>query len=117
MLKFRAGRHLSLSVLPIVIAAFLFTAQTAHAAGAYIPPETDFELDDEDSRGPAIALDLVLVRPLGVVATLLGTTVFLIGLPIEAVTREVSTARHFLVEQPARFTFVRPLGEWDEEDY
>ena len=91
------------------IASLVFAATTA---SAYVPADNDISLDLEDSTGPAIVLDLVLVRPLGVVATLVGTAFFVVGLPFEAVTRDFATPRQYLIDDPAHFTFNRPLGDF-----
>jgi hypothetical protein len=60
-----------------------------------------------------VATDGLIARPLGVVATALGTGIFLVTLPTSigsGTTRE--TARK-LVVNPAGWTFVRPLGQPD----
>jgi hypothetical protein len=71
--------------------------------------------DDEytqapDVEGLAIAVDLLLARPLGLVATIVGATIFTIGLPIELMAGDVATPAQRLVADPARYTFQRPLG-------
>jgi hypothetical protein len=68
------------------------------------------ETDDDNSAGMLIVLDLVLVRPLGLVATVLGSAFFVAGLPFEAISGDFHGPAHFLVVEPFRFTFERPLG-------
>ncbi|HXC50161.1 MAG TPA: hypothetical protein VN634_04700 [Candidatus Limnocylindrales bacterium] len=97
----------------ISIAAFLLAASPARAV--YDPADSDVTLDQEASEGPAIILDVVIVRPLGLVATVVGTALFVVALPFAAATRDYATPAHFLVVQPARFTFERPLGDWSEQ--
>jgi hypothetical protein len=58
-----------------------------------------------------MALDLALARPIGLGATVLGTVVFLVGLPFELLAGNVSDPARKLIVEPARFTFTRPLGE------
>jgi hypothetical protein len=62
----------------------------------------------------AMAFDLVLVRPLGLVATVLGTGLFILQLPLSLIQGEppVDPAKRLIVE-PAQFTFQRPLGQMD----
>jgi hypothetical protein len=91
----------------------LLAASPAHAV--YVQSDQYTTLDDQESTGPGIILDLLLVRPLGVVATVLGTTCFVIGLPIIAITHDIPKANHYLIAEPARFTFVRPLGDLSNE--
>lgn len=61
-----------------------------------------------------MAFDLVLVRPLGLVATVLGTGLFILQLPLSLIQGEppVDPAKRLIVE-PAQFTFQRPLGQMD----
>ena len=56
--------------------------------------------------------DALLVRPLGLVAIILGAGLFVISLPFSLLGRNVGEAGTKLVVDPAKFTFVRPLGEF-----
>ena len=56
--------------------------------------------------------DAIIVRPLGVVATILGAGFFIISLPFSALGGNVKEAGKKLVVAPAKFTFQRPLGEF-----
>ncbi len=58
-------------------------------------------------------VDGVAVRPLGFVATLLGGAVFIVTLPFSALGGNVGEAGQVLVVNPAKMTFLRPLGEFD----
>ncbi len=60
----------------------------------------------------AMFVDGVLVRPLGIVATALGSVTWLVTLPFSALGGNVGEAGKSLVKDPARFTFARPLGEF-----
>lgn len=66
-------------------------------------------LDDENS-GSMMTADLVLVRPLGIVATVLGCAVFIVSLPFSALGGNTKEASQKLIQEPALFTFKRPLG-------
>jgi hypothetical protein len=68
------------------------------------------EADNTPSSG-AIAADILLLRPLGFAGTVLGTAIFVVGLPFEALSGDISGPAKRLVAQPAKFTFARPLGE------
>ncbi len=62
----------------------------------------------------SMALDLVVVRPLGAVATVLGVGLFVLNLPLSVIQGEAPAvpAQRWIVE-PARFTFSRPLGQME----
>ncbi|MBA4284314.1 MAG: hypothetical protein C0434_02125 [Xanthomonadaceae bacterium] len=59
----------------------------------------------------AMTVDLLVARPLGLAATVIGTVVFVASLPFQALAGNVADPARALVAEPAKFTFVRPLGE------
>lgn len=65
----------------------------------------------EDKSIDAIA-DVVLVRPGCFVATLLGSVVFVVALPIAAISGSIRTTADTLVIGPAQATFTRPIGDY-----
>lgn len=70
-------------------------------------------IDGTPSAG-AMAFDLVIVRPIGLVATVLGAGLFVLQLPLSLIQGEPpSEPAKKLVEEPAKFTFTRPLGVMD----
>lgn len=68
------------------------------------------------STGDAAAAvtDVILVRPLGFVATILGAAFFVISLPVAIPSRSTQKAADTLVGKPAHFTFQRPVGDFDD---
>jgi hypothetical protein len=60
-----------------------------------------------------MASDAALGRPLGLAATILGTTLFVVTLPFTVPSGSVSEAGHGLVVVPGGWTFVRPMGRSD----
>lgn len=71
---------------------------------------------DGAGRAPsagAMLVDGVVIRPLGIVATLLGGATFIVTLPFSALGGNVGEAAHMLVVNPAKMTFMRPLGEFE----
>ncbi|CAB1056270.1 hypothetical protein D1BOALGB6SA_1006 [Olavius sp. associated proteobacterium Delta 1] len=69
--------------------------------------------ETEDPSGGAMMFDLCVVRPVGIVATALGTVVFVISWPFSALGGNSDVAGQKLVKEPATYTFVRPLGEFN----
>lgn len=71
------------------------------------------DLDGTPSAG-AMAFDLLLVRPVGIAATVLGTGLFVVQLPLSLIqgTPPRDPAKKLIVE-PAKFTFERPLGSME----
>lgn len=68
----------------------------------------------ESPSAAAMGVDLLLVRPIGVVTTVVGTGLFVVSLPFSAAGHNTEEAAQKLVAEPARFTFVRPLGDFNE---
>ncbi len=64
----------------------------------------------EDPSGGAMLFDFIMVRPVGLIATALGSVAFVLSLPFSALGDNVDTAGEKLVKEPAAYTFSRPLG-------
>ena len=66
----------------------------------------------KEPGGGAMIYDVLVVRPVGMVATAVGSLFWLVGLPFSASGDNVDTATKKLVKEPAKYTFDRPLGEF-----
>jgi hypothetical protein len=102
---FRFAAH-ALAAAALLCTAAVAADQTAAEAGPTI------ELDGAPTA-EQMALDIVLVRPLSLVGTVLGTAVFIVALPINALTLNFKDPARRLILEPAKYTFVRPLGDLD----
>lgn len=94
----------SIVILSLVICVAGLPVASASALEAAGPAEGD-------RSGGAMAVDLVLLRPLGLAATVLGGVLYVVSLPFSAAGGNADEARQKLVEEPAGYTFQRPLGE------
>jgi len=70
------------------------------------------QMTNEENSGALMTADLILARPLGIVATVLGCAVFVVSLPFSVLGGNTKQASQKLVQEPASFTFTRPLGEF-----
>jgi len=68
------------------------------------------EVQEKTAEG--MAADLVVLRPLGIVSTVLGSAVYVVGLIFSGPGGNASESADILVKEPAKFTFVRPLGDF-----
>ena len=71
------------------------------------------DLNKNQNSAVAMTVDLVILRPLGLAATLCGTLVFVVSLPFSALGGNTTEAWNSLVATPAKYTFQRPLGDSD----
>ena len=69
--------------------------------------------DHKAKEAATMAADALLVRPLGIAATVLGFGLFVISVPFSALGGNVPEAWNAMVARPAVFTFARPLGDLD----
>jgi hypothetical protein len=67
----------------------------------------------DEEKGIRMAADIVLARPLGFVATVGGTVLAIVALPFSLLGGNTQEVFQHLVVKPAKFTFVRPLGDFD----
>jgi hypothetical protein len=65
-----------------------------------------------------VAADTLVVRPVCLAATIVGSGLFVISLPIAAISGSIKKTAHVLVVRPARATFTRHLGDMEAmEDF
>lgn len=87
-----------------LLAGFLLMSSINASAAAANP------FDDSHPSALAMCTDLLLIRPVGIVATVLGSVVYVVALPFTAASGGITEAGEVLVVEPAMYTFVRCLG-------
>ena len=60
-----------------------------------------------------VAADAIVVRPCCLVATVVGSAVFVLALPWAAASKNIKQVAETLVVKPANATFTRPLGDME----
>jgi len=93
--------------LVLVLAASLLLVPFGSAALA----QEYFE--SEPPSGGAMIFDLCVVRPVGILATAIGSVFFVVSWPFSALGDNVDVAGQKLVKEPAAYTFKRPLGVFE----
>ncbi|MCW9096795.1 MAG: hypothetical protein OQJ93_05350 [Ignavibacteriaceae bacterium] len=93
----------SMVLLLIITLVFIPFGTSALAKGQTV---------DEENSGALMTADFILARPLGIVATVFGCAVFVVSLPFSALGGNIKQASQKLIQEPASFTFTRPLGEF-----
>jgi hypothetical protein len=94
-------------LLPMVILSVSFLI-FSHLASAALAEEHYQSLGD---KGGQMAFDLVILRPMGIIATALGSITYVISLPFSIPGGNQDEAYQKLVNDPASYTFQRPLGD------
>ncbi|MGB7755270.1 MAG: hypothetical protein WBL23_04310 [Salinisphaera sp.] len=89
-----------------VVVLSLVVANPALAAGGG---------DASTPSAAAMAFDAVVVRPVSLVATVAGTGLFVVSLPFSLLGHNTDKAGERLVAEPAKYTFTRPLGDFDAQ--
>ena len=93
------------SLVFIIIASLVFVPFGASALAKQ-------ESMDEGISAEAMIADFVFVRPLGIVAVAVGSAFFIVSLPFSLLGGNSKAAAKKLVYEPAKFTFIRPLGDF-----
>jgi len=99
------GKPLRQCVVASIIIGLVFST---FAAGALAQSPSQ----EEEAKAGKMVVDILLVRPLGIVSTVAGTAVFIVSLPFSAIGRNIKASAKKLVLEPAKFTFARPLGKF-----
>ncbi len=63
--------------------------------------------------GMVIVADVLFARTTGLVAIVVGSAMWIVALPFSIPSGSVDTASQLLVVDPCKYTFVRPLGDFD----
>jgi hypothetical protein len=66
---------------------------------------------DKDYNDRMNLADLLIARPLGIVAAAMGTGIFIVALPFTLPTRSVDKSFDMFVVEPWKFSFVREFPE------
>ena len=77
--------------------------------------DEEMEAYAKDLKGAQMAVDALIARPLGLVSTILGGAVFIVALPFSALGGNTKETYQRLVEDPAKYTFKRPLGNFHDK--
>jgi hypothetical protein len=92
------------------IVVFFLIASLLLVPAASVLAQSEFS--QERAGAGAMAADLLVLRPIGLVALVTGGALFLVSLPFSTVGGNVEAAKQKLVADPAEFFFNRPLGEF-----
>jgi len=67
----------------------------------------------ESTDGMGIVADVLIARPVGLVAIVFGSAMYIVSLPFAIPSGSVDKAGKLLVADPFNYTFCRPLGDFD----
>ncbi|MEW6671651.1 MAG: hypothetical protein AB1427_08100 [Thermodesulfobacteriota bacterium] len=97
-------KHLKQSIVFLTIAALIL-----------IPFATESLAQDKSAQAEYSAekmmADALLVRPVGLLATIFGSAVFVVALPFSLLGGNTDATYQNLIVAPAKYTFKRPLGD------
>jgi len=99
------------SFIVIVVFIFCFVNMPIMTMGATEPKAMSGRQGKVDPI--TMVVDLALARPLGLVSTIAGLTVFIVASPLSALGGNADETWNVLVVAPANYTFQRPLGHFD----
>ena len=68
----------------------------------------------DDPSSLDVVADVFLVRPGCFLATIAGSAIFVVALPVAAISKSVHSTANTLVIGPAKATFTRPVGDMDD---
>jgi len=72
--------------------------------------------DDGEASDGEVIVDLLLARPLGVVGSVVGVTLQVVGLLFSVPGENFGETAEILVEEPLNYTFNRPLGHFEQNE-
>lgn len=90
---------------PLIAAALLVAVTTAWAGDTV-----------SGDRATDMVVDALVMRPLGLAATVLGSALAVVALPFTLPSGSVEASARELILRPAEYTFKRPLGDFSETE-
>jgi len=81
----------------------------------FLLPVSAVASSGNDNNAEMAIADAVLARPIGLASIVIGTAVFVVTLPFAAFSGTVKQTADTLVGAPCRFTFTRPLGDFEKD--
>jgi hypothetical protein len=85
------------------------------AAGLVAPPAMAQQRDTvTGDKATDMAVDLVIVRPLGIVGAAVGTVGFVLALPFTLPSGSAGETAEEWIGKPLEYTFDRPLGNFNQ---
>jgi hypothetical protein len=91
-------------VLVVTVSLLIIPFGSAALGGEYF--------EAEEPSGAEMIFDFILVRPVGLIATAVGSVFYVVSLPFSALGGNTGIAGEKLIKDPAAYTFKRPLGEF-----
>ncbi len=91
-------------------------AITLLCTAAIILATTAPTLASNEPAADRVAADAVVMRPAMFAATVLGSAIFVVSLPVAAMSKSVKSTADTLVVAPAKGTFTRKLGDFRYHD-
>jgi len=100
------SKKLTSYVVALALTAGSLSFPIAANAAAY-----GYDYGQAEPTGGEMLADAFMVRPFMLVGTVLTTATFIVTLPFSLLGGNVGEAADKLVAEPAKYTFVRPLGD------
>jgi hypothetical protein len=107
------GRHRRIFMSFHRFARALSAAALAVALSGPAQAQAYDQVVDETPTAEAMTFDLFIMRPLSLAGTLVGTVVYVVALPVNLITLNLADPARRLIVEPAKYTFVRDLGDLD----
>jgi hypothetical protein len=104
-------RRMNRKLMACFAALMLVIATPGFASSMSTTGEASSPYAESPTAGSMLA-DTFMVRPLMLVGTAAGVVTFVVTLPFSALGGNVGEAGQMLVVDPAKYTFVRPLGQF-----
>jgi hypothetical protein len=100
-------RRMNRKLMSYFVAIMLAVTSTVYVSGANA---AYYDQEAEKPTAGTMLADTVMVRLPMLAATAVGAVTFVVTLPFSALGGNVGEAGRILVVDPAKYTFVRPLG-------
>lgn len=104
-----------LAPLMVALIGVPVNAQQSSSAysSEYTSPYSTYTPEHHDPPGELILADVLILRPLGIVASAVGLAGSLVSIPFAASSNSGDLVGRKLIKEPFDYTWCRPLGDVD----
>jgi hypothetical protein len=103
--------HSNRKLLSYIMAFMLALSNIMFSSNVAAYESSGNEMVNEEPTGGTMLADAFMVRPFMLVSTIVGTVTYIVTLPFSLLGGNAGEAGKTLVVEPAKYTFVRPLGD------
>ncbi len=105
-------RHIIRRAVVLLMIAIFVAVPLGTSAFAWTAEDNSSQNETAEVSGGKIFFDAVLIRPFGLVATIIGSVAYVVSYPFAWTTGDTRKTYEKLIKDPVDYTFKRHIGDF-----